>query len=81
MSDRAALSAPARSATAVTPSDSTEYLYCRGVYVGGEGDLTVVMRSGGGAITFSAVPAGSLLPLDVKKIMAATTATLINVVY
>lgn len=70
---------PATLAAAVTPSDSTA-LTSRAVWVGGAGDLSV--RLSGAASTtvvFTAVPAGSLLPISVVRVMAATTATNINV--
>ena len=71
-------SGPAVHAEAITISDTTTYTPpFRGVYVGGTGDLAVVMTDGSSA-TFSAVPAGSLLPICVTKIMSAgTSATLI----
>jgi hypothetical protein len=71
---------PAVSAVAVTKSDDTIIPYCRMVLVGGDGDLVVDMRETGADITFPAV-AGIPLPIDVKKIKAATTATDIVVFY
>lgn len=77
---------PASFAVVVTPSDTTNLKdlfsgeFPRGLYVGGTGNLTVVMAGDRGADTtvlFSAVPAGALLPIRVKRVMAATTATLI----
>mgnify|MGYP006275357839 CR=1 FL=1 len=52
----------------------------RAVYVGGAGDLSVVMESGAAA-TFASVPAGALLPLKVTEIAASTTATAIVAIY
>lgn len=67
----------ARNAFAVTKSDST-VVSCRAVYVGGAGDLAVMPLDGTVAVTFSAVPAGALLPIACSKIMNTnTTATLI----
>ena len=63
---------------AVTPSDSTS-INCSAIYVGVTG--TVVVTPGlpytTGAVTFTAVPAGSILPinLDQGRINAASTAT------
>jgi hypothetical protein len=70
-----ALDAPAIDAFAVTKSDSTIF-FCRGLYVGGAGDVVVTMV-GGSVVTFSAVPAGSILPVRCTQVRAATTATLI----
>jgi len=60
-------------AEAVTPSDATVLNPTDAVWVGGAGDLVVVTESGA-SVTF-AVQAGTLLPLSVTKVMAATTAT------
>lgn len=77
------ITAPAYGAFAVTPSDSTTFdgigsneTPPRSLYVGGTGNVVVTMFNGD-TVTFSAVPAGSILPVCVKKVMAATTATLI----
>lgn len=70
---------PATTAAAVTPSDSTA-LTSRAVWVGGAGDLSVRLSGATSTtVVFTAVPAGTLLPLSVVRIMAATTATNINV--
>jgi hypothetical protein len=60
-----------RSAMAITPSDSTK-LGLIGVYVGGAGNLTVV-DSLGTTVTFTAVPAGTLIALQISKIKATGT--------
>ena len=63
---------------AVTKSDSTELPQsCCGLYVGGTGDVVVKTESGL-TVTFSAVPAGTILPVAVRRVMNATTATLIT---
>lgn len=70
--DRAA---PADRAEEVTPSDSAPLSRpCRALYVGGAGDL-VVVTAGGDTVTFADVPAGTVLPVRVVKVLAATTAT------
>lgn len=67
------LTSPADNATAVTPSDSTDLAFTsRALYVGGAGNLVVTM-AGGGDVTFSAVPAGSILPIRVSRVKATTT--------
>ena len=67
-----------RGAFAVTPSDSTDLSQVRGLYIGGAGDLAVRMRDTPTVtVTFKAPPVGTLLPLNVTRVMAATTATLI----
>lgn len=61
------------SATAVTPSDSTALAY-KALYIGVGGDVVVITRSGD-TVTFKSVPTGAILPIDVQKVKAATTAT------
>ncbi len=65
---------PGENAAEVTASDSTT-LYSRGLYVGGSGDVVVTMYGNGAEVTFVGVPSGSVLPIKVSKVMAATTAT------
>ena len=70
----------AANATAIVPADSdlANDDFTRFIYVGGTGDLTVMMADdkGDSIVTFVAVPAGAVLPLRVKQIRAtATTAT------
>mgnify|MGYP000700423410 CR=1 FL=1 len=73
---------PATNAASVTPNDSTVLDCTRGLWVGGAGNIAVVMRGGSAAVTFSGVPAGTLLPFRVTKVMSTnTTATLIVALY
>lgn len=64
---------------AVTPSDgpppATPY---RGLWVGGLGNVAVIFRNSktDAVVTFTAVPAGTLLPIWVKQVrFTGTTAT------
>lgn len=67
---------PAAGIIAVVPSDTTVLSSVRGLYVGGAGDVAVTMQDGTTG-TFKAVPVGTVLPLQVSKVMATgTTATL-----
>lgn len=64
---------------AVTPNDGTP-ITCSGLYVGGAGNVTLSTALSAAAITFTAVPVGTILPitLDQGRVMATgTTATLI----
>lgn len=75
------VSSPANDAVAVTPADATEITLTRGLYVGGAGNIVATMRSGNDC-TFTAVPAGTILPLRVTKVKATgTTATSIVALY
>ncbi len=63
-------------AAAITPSDSADIVPTRAIYVGGAGAISAVMRSGGNAVTFSAVPVGTVLEVSVTRINSTgTTAT------
>ena len=69
----------ATKALAVTKSDTTK-VGCRALWIGGAGDLAVQMAGdelNGDTTTktFVGIPAGTLLPLAVIRVMAATTCT------
>lgn len=66
------------SAVVVTPSDSADLAnFSRAIYVGGAGNLNVDMLTGE-TVLFSGIPAGTLLPIRVKRVRSTnTTATLI----
>jgi hypothetical protein len=69
------LNAPADNAAAVTPHATNELAYVtRAVWVGGAGNLVVVMRDDS-EVTFTNVPAGYLLPIRVKAVRNTSTAT------
>jgi hypothetical protein len=62
---------------AVTASDATTFdPPTRGLYVGGAGDVAVRMFLGQANVTFVGVPAGTLLPICVDRVLSTgTTAT------
>lgn len=76
-------------AEAITPGDSGSGAAngevapaSRAVYVGGAGDLEVRMEGDGAIVVFTAVPAGSCLPIRVTRVLSSnTTATSITVIY
>lgn len=76
------MSAPARSAVAITPSDVTDLTdVCRGVYVGGPGNIAAVMLTGE-VVTFVGAVAGSVIPVRVKRVNSTnTTATNLVALY
>ena len=70
-----AIDGPAKHAFAVTPHDTNELAhYTRALYVGLDADVTVVMV-GGETVQFKAVKAGTVLPIRVKIVTTATTAS------
>lgn len=59
---------------AVTPSDTVNLPFiATGLWVGGAGAVSVVLASGV-AVTFSAVPAGVLLPIAIQRVNSTGTA-------
>lgn len=67
------LAGPASHGISVTPSDSTPLSETtRGLYVGTGGNIAAVMLSGA-SVSFSTVPAGSVLPVRLTKILATGT--------
>lgn len=68
------LDAPAESAAAVSPSDSTELTnVSRALWIGaGSGGLHVLMADGS-EVTFAGIPVGTLLPIRVRKVFNAST--------
>jgi hypothetical protein len=66
---------------AVTKSDSTDLGVTRAIYVGGAGDLHVRFIDLATTVVFTSVPAGTTLPLQVNRVMNATTATNIVALY
>lgn len=67
---------PAFSGFAITPSDTTNFnSMCRSIYVGGAGNIVVIM-SDGTSLTFVGCPAGLLLPVVAIRVNNTnTTAT------
>ena len=74
--DRGAAVVPADHAASVTPNDSTDLaVTSRSLYIGGAGKASVITR-GGETVTFSAVPAGTILPIRAARVTSTgTTAT------
>ena len=75
-----AATAPAGYGVAVTPSDSTVFYTTRALYVGTGGNLSV--EDINGIVAYANVPAGYILPVQVKAVRATgTTATNIVALY
>lgn len=67
----------------VTPSDTTQ-INCRAIYIGGAGNIAISTSPSATAVTFTAPPVGTILPisLDQGRIMSTnTSATLIVALY
>jgi hypothetical protein len=72
--------APATRYAAVTPNDST-VVNARALYVGTAGNLALKADANAATVTFSNVPAGTVLPVGAWFVMAATTASNIVALY
>ena len=67
----------------VTPSDSTDLSLgtCRAIYVGGDGNISIV-DGAGTTVVFTGLTANSILPVQTARINATgTTATSIIALY
>lgn len=74
------LANPGSSAAVVTPSDTANLSpACRALYIGGAGDVTLLtVGNNNASVLFTAVPAGSILPVRAARVMSTgTTATAI----
>ncbi len=73
------VTAAASTAFSITPSDTVDLTSnTRALYVGGTGNMVVQMAGDGSQVTFSGIPAGTILPIQVSRVLATlTTATLI----
>lgn len=82
---------PATRLRAVTKSDSTDLRLtddsgkvaeCRSLYVGGAGDVAILASGDTAAVTLTGVAAGSIIPVEARKVMSTgTTATSIVALY
>lgn len=66
----------AKGQTAVTPNDSTDLTYIsKALWIGGAGNIVVTPAGGGSNVTYT-VAAGTILPIQVTRVLATgTTAT------
>ncbi|WP_247657740.1 spike base protein, RCAP_Rcc01079 family [Aquabacter sp. L1I39] len=60
---------------AITPANADLAQATRALYVGTGGDLVVIGKDDSASVTLKNVPSGTILPLRVKRVAAATTAT------
>jgi hypothetical protein len=68
--------APAGGAAALVEHDTNLISpVCRSIYVGTTGNVVVDMAREGTDQTFAAVPAGTVLPIRIKRFKTASTAT------
>lgn len=69
------LVAPYTHLAAITPHDTNELGYVtRAIYVGADGNITLVAQDDSATVTLIGVKAGSVLDIRAKKVTTATTA-------
>ncbi len=61
----------------ISPNDNNELnRLTRAIYVGATGNISMILKGDGAAVTFVGVPAGTILPLRVRVVKSTgTTAT------
>ena len=57
----------------VTKSDATVFAEESSIYVGTAGDIALVLVGSSTAVTYHNVPAGTLLPCNVKQVLSTGT--------
>lgn len=82
---------PATRLRAVTASDSTDLRLtdsdgrvaeCRSIFVGGAGNVAILASGDTAAVTITGVAAGSVIPVEARRVMSTnTTATAIVAMY
>lgn len=79
LSHQASLDSPYTKAAAITKSDADELSFVtRAIYVGGAGDISVILADDTAAVLLKAVPVGTLLRIRAKQVKATdTTASLL----
>lgn len=71
----AGLDSPASHAFAITPDDDADLdVSTRAIYCGGDGDLAVITTEGD-SVTFVGVATGAVIPVRVRRVLEASTAT------
>lgn len=81
ISHSAGLDSPASKAFAITPSDSTDLPdVTRGLYTGTGGTIVLILTDDASAVTLNSVPAGTVLPLRVRRVLATGTTASMNLI-
>ena len=75
------INGPTPNAVDIIPDDSEEFQPTRGIYIGGSGNLKVLLANSESPVTFSNVVQGSILPIMVIKVYTDTTATNLIALY
>ena len=73
------ITASARSIAAVTPSDNTDLpRVTKALWIAASGTLSVIAVDDSAAVSLGTIPAGTLLPVRARRVLATgTTATVV----
>lgn len=76
-SHETALTSPARNSFSVIPDDASDLVTtCRALFIGGAGNISVILADDSSSLVFKNIPAGTVMPIAVKRVEATlTTAT------
>jgi len=68
------LDSPAQKAFAITPNDTTDLaVTTRAIYTGAGGTIVCTLAGDSSSVTFTNVPAGSILPIRVMRVLSTGT--------
>ena len=70
------LTDPYSNFVSITPSDTVTFSITRGVYVANSGTLVVDGGYGGVSVTFTGAVAGTIYPLRVSRVYAASSSSI-----
>jgi len=77
----AGLDSPAQKAFAITADDNNDLaVTTRAIYSGAGGTLVAILADDASAVTFSNLPAGQVLPIRVRRVLATGTSAGINLI-
>lgn len=80
-SNQEGLTSPADNAFSITPSDSVDLSHVtRGIYTGTGGTIVCILSNDTDSVTFSNLPAGVILPIRAKRVMATGTSSSMGLV-
>jgi hypothetical protein len=59
----------------INPDGTTTGAVAEALYIGGTGDVNVIMARNSNTVSFKNVPAGTILPIVVKQVLSSSSAT------
>ena len=75
------LDSPAIRAFAITPNDSNDLaVSTRAIWTGAGGTIVAILEADSSSVTFTNVPAGQILPIRAKRVLATGTTASMNMI-